>query len=91
MNFFVFFDKTFDKNRLKRLLRWTYYCQGLRKALELSERLKDLGFRIVSKAGLSLGTEDLLIPKEKCWSTRLAEKRVKKSKTFERIGALNLL
>nr|BBI28726.1 beta'' subunit of RNA polymerase [Dinophyceae sp. MRD-151] len=88
MNLFIFLDRTFDKSRLKTLIRWVFQNYGLRKALEFSERMKDIGFRMASKAGISLGVEDLLIPKEKRWLTRLAERKLKKEKTFERLGAI---
>ena len=88
MDSFVFLDRTFDKNRLKILIRWTFQHYGLKKALEFSERMKDIGFRMASETGISLGVEDLLIPKEKRWLTRLAEKKLKKEKTFERLGSI---
>jgi hypothetical protein len=87
MDSFVFFDRTFDKNRLKILIRWTFQHYGLKKSLEFSERIKNIGFRIASKAGISLGVEDLLIPKEKRWVTRLTEKGLKKERILKRLGA----
>jgi hypothetical protein len=82
----IFFDRTFDKNRLKDLVRWTFQYYGFERVIELSERLKNIGFCIATQAGLSLGTEDLLIPKEKRWVTRLTEIKVKKNKMYERFG-----
>jgi hypothetical protein len=84
----VFFDRTFDKDRLKDLIRWTFQFYGVEKTLDLSERLKNLGFRIAVKAGISLGIEDLLIPKEKYWVTRLTERKVKKLKIYEKFGSV---
>jgi hypothetical protein len=91
MNSFLFLDRTFDKNRLKILIRWTFQHYGLKKALEFSERIKDIGFRLASEAGISLGVEDLLIPKEKRWGTRLREKKLKREKISENLGALTSL
>ena len=91
MYFSIFFDRIFDKDRLKDLVRWTFYRYGSERSLELSERLKNLGLRIANKAGLSLGIKDLLIPKEKCWTTRLTEEKVKKNKVYEILGTLTSL
>ena len=45
--------------------------------LEVRERLKNLGFRINTKAGLSIGIEDLIIPNEKRWTTPAAHESEK--------------
>ena len=77
MNSFVFFDRFFNKNRLKEMLLWTFEQYGSDVALEFSERLKNLGFRMVVKGGFSLGPQDLWIPKEKRWVTRFTNIKLK--------------
>jgi DNA-directed RNA polymerase subunit beta' len=88
MNLTVFFDRIFDKNRLKRLVRWTFDYYGLERSLELSERLKNFGFRIAAKTGISLGVEDMSIPKEKRWATQLSRRKTAKNKMYENLGTL---
>jgi hypothetical protein len=78
----IFFDRTFDKARLKDLISWTFRCYGSERALEFSEYLKNLGFLVARKVGFSLGIEDLLIPKENCWAIRWAEKIIEKRKSL---------
>lgn len=83
----VFFDRSLDKGRLKDLLRWTFENHGAPAAVELAERLKNLGFRSAAQAGISLGVEDLLIPKEKRRATRTRQQRVRWAEWMASRGA----
>merc|ERR1712228_355523 len=78
MNSEVFFDRTFNKGYLKSIMQWTFHRYGARRTIELSERLKSLGFRLGTQVGISLGIEDFLIPKEKRLITRISRKKTKK-------------
>jgi hypothetical protein len=60
-----FFNFTFDKGRLKTLVSWTLEHYGEYKTVELLEQLKKTGFEYATKAGISLGVEDLKIPPKK--------------------------
>lgn len=63
-----FFDHCFDKNRLKKWIRQIYY-ETLKTEdltiLNFIETLKDIGFQEATKAGISIGIEDLKIPPKK--------------------------
>ena len=54
-----FFDRCFDKKRLKQLLIWFYQIKGDKKTLKLLENLKTIGFQYATKSGLSICIEDL--------------------------------
>ncbi len=60
-----FFNFTFDKGRLKNLVSWTLQHYGHYKTVELLEQLKKTGFEYATKAGISLGIDDLKIPPKK--------------------------
>nr|QKN19290.1 beta' subunit of RNA polymerase [Eudorina cylindrica] len=60
-----FFNFTFDKGRLKNLVSWTLENYGQYKTVELLEQLKKTGFEYATKAGISLGIDDLKIPPKK--------------------------
>nr|QKN19222.1 beta' subunit of RNA polymerase [Eudorina elegans] len=60
-----FFNFTFDKGRLKNLVSWTLQNYGQYKTVELLEQLKKTGFEYATKAGISLGIDDLKIPPKK--------------------------
>nr|YP_009330339.1 DNA-directed RNA polymerase [Lambia antarctica]ANN39050.1 DNA-directed RNA polymerase [Lambia antarctica] len=54
-----FFDRCFEKKRLKQLLIWFFHSKGEKNTLQLLERLKNIGFAYSTKSGLSIGLEDL--------------------------------
>lgn len=83
----MFFNRTFDKTCLKNLVYWTFKRYGPERALELSERLKNVGFRLATRAGLSLSIEDFLIPKEKRLISGLADIEIEKNKIYGDLGA----
>ena len=63
-----FFDHCFDKNRLKNWLTKIYYETLLTEdltVLNFVETLKILGFQEATKAGVSIGIDDLTIPPKK--------------------------
>ena len=61
----VFWNIVFDKGRLRAFVSWFLRSYGEKKTLALLERLKELGFDYATKAGISLGVEDLEIPSQK--------------------------
>lgn len=73
----TFFDRSLDKGRLKQRIRWTFENYGAPAAVDLVERLKNLGFRSAAAAGISLGVEDLRIPREKRRATKRTEVAVR--------------
>nr|YP_009472684.1 RNA polymerase b-subunit [Codium arenicola]ARO74331.1 RNA polymerase b-subunit [Codium arenicola] len=69
----IFFDRCFEKKRLKQLLLWFYHEQGEYKTLKLLEKLKSLGFQYATQSGLSIGLEDLQLNLQKSEIMRLTE------------------
>ena len=60
-----FFNYSFDKNRIKALLSWSLMHFGEKVALDMVEKIKQIGFEYGTRAGASLGLEDLKIPLSK--------------------------
>nr|ARW69320.1 RNA polymerase b''''-subunit [Polysiphonia sp.] len=60
-----FFNKVIDKSELKKLITWAFQNYGIARASNMADNLKDLGFHYATKAGISLGLEDLRIPPNK--------------------------
>ena len=71
-----FCNRVFDKGELKRLIHWFLISQGAPNTLQMVDQLKSLGFHYATKAGLSLGIEDLKIPPIKSRLLRNAEEEV---------------
>nr|ANA57010.1 beta' subunit of RNA polymerase [Pyramimonas parkeae] len=60
-----FFNREMGKGELKRFIAWHLKNRGKMKTLKMIDQLKTLGFYHATKAGLSLGLEDLKIPPAK--------------------------
>ena len=69
----IFFNRPFDKGRLKVLIAWAVSYFGEKKTVELVEKLKSIGFAYGTKAGISLSIDDLKIPPSKKHSICTAE------------------
>ncbi|BEI31754.1 beta'' subunit of RNA polymerase (chloroplast) [Bryopsis sp. KO-2023] len=68
-----FFDRCFEKKRLKQLLIWFYHIEGEKNTLKLLESLKQIGFFYSTKSGLSIGLEDLQLNLKKSRLFNLSE------------------
>ena len=71
-----FLNREIDKGELKRLIAWYLVNEGRTKTLRMIDQLKVLGFHHATKAGLSLGIEDLKIPPAKRLLLAYAENEV---------------
>jgi DNA-directed RNA polymerase subunit beta' len=60
-----FVNGLLKKKGLQQLVQSCYLRFGLEKTVEMLDSLKHLGFTYATKSGLSIGIDDLIIPKEK--------------------------
>jgi len=65
-----FYNKVCGKKQLSDVIWRCYKLAGQQKTVETLDRLKELGFREATKAGISIGITDMIIPSEK---TKLLE------------------
>lgn len=72
----LFWNCSFDKGRLKSFVSWFLNTYGEYKTIELLEQLKNLGFGYATKAGVSLGIDDLKIPPQKFELINQAESKI---------------
>lgn len=68
-----FFNDLATKGKLSDLILETYRCSGKEETIETLDRLKDLGFKTATRAGISIGITDMVIPEEK--PQRIAQAR----------------
>jgi hypothetical protein len=87
----IYFNRYFDKNRLKALILWSLTNAGEKTTIDLVEELKNLGFSYATKAGLSLGIDDLKIPPTKSQLILEAETRVLSSQKEYEIGNVTIV
>ncbi|HZC58706.1 MAG TPA: DNA-directed RNA polymerase subunit beta' [Chthoniobacterales bacterium] len=60
-----FFNKVAGKKQLSDIIWRTYQVSGQQKTVETLDRLKELGFTWATRAGVSIGITDMIIPDEK--------------------------
>jgi DNA-directed RNA polymerase subunit beta' len=60
-----FINGLLKKKGLQQLVQSCYLRFGLEKTVEMLDSLKNLGFTYATRSGLSIGIDDLIIPKEK--------------------------
>ena len=73
----LFFNRCFDKKRLKNFILWFFHKYGERETVQLIESLKKVGFQYVTKAGISIGIDDLKTPFIKPNVINIAEQKIK--------------
>ncbi|MBV9300031.1 MAG: DNA-directed RNA polymerase subunit beta', partial [Verrucomicrobia bacterium] len=60
-----FFNRVAGKKQLSDVIWRTYQVSGQQKTVETLDRLKELGFTWATRAGVSIGITDMIIPDEK--------------------------
>ena len=73
-----FLNKDMKKKALGELVFQSYRNAGLAETVALLDRLKEFGFRNATRGGVSIGIEDLHIPKEKETLLKEASERVER-------------
>src|SRR6202171_33833 len=64
------------KKGIGQLVNFTYLKFGLETTVKMLDEVKELGFRFATKAGLSIGIDDMVIPEHKKSLVKEAEKQV---------------
>ena len=64
------------KNKLGDLILQTYTLTGKACTVETLDTLKDIGFKVATRAGVSIGIDDMIIPPTKDKIVKAARKRI---------------
>src|SRR5438552_1255529 len=83
-----FINGLLKKKGLQQLVQSCYLKFGLEKTVEMLDSLKNLGFTYATKSGLSIGIDDLVIPKEKAALVTAARDEVIKVESQYLEGAI---
>lgn len=75
-DFIIFFNRSFDKKRLKNFILWFFNQFGAYETTLLIENLKNIGFEYATKTGVSLGIDDLKVPLIKAKNIYNTEEKV---------------
>ncbi|MGF1492943.1 MAG: DNA-directed RNA polymerase subunit beta' [Microcoleaceae cyanobacterium] len=61
----IFRNHVVDKKQLKKIIAWAFTHYGTARTAQMADKLKDMGFRYATKAGVSISVEDLQVPPSK--------------------------
>jgi DNA-directed RNA polymerase subunit beta' len=81
-------NKAVKKNELGDLIWKCYKICGHEKTVGMLDKLKELGFREATRAGVSIGIDDMIIPKEKDQEIDTAQKQIKEVEKQYRKGVI---
>jgi DNA-directed RNA polymerase subunit beta' len=70
-------DKSLKKKEISRLINTSFRKCGLKETVVLADKLLQAGFRLATRAGISIAIDDMLVPQEKYSIVERAEKEVK--------------
>ncbi len=62
---FSVIDKALKKKEISRLINTSFRRCGLRETVIFADRLMQFGFRLATRAGISIAVKDMLVPKNK--------------------------
>jgi len=71
-----FYNKVAGKKQLSDIIWRCYKAVGQARTVETLDKLKELGFREATRAGASIGINDMIIPKEKAVLIESAQKQI---------------
>lgn len=77
-----------SKSKLSDIILETYSLSGKAVAVETLDKLKELGFKIATKAGISIGIGDMIIPEEKPAIIKNARKKIEEVESQYRKGVI---
>jgi DNA-directed RNA polymerase subunit beta' len=60
-----FFNKACGKKQISDIIFRTYQVAGHQATVDMLDRLKEMGFKWATRAGISIGIADMIIPREK--------------------------
>lgn len=86
----LLYNKTIDKNEMKYLINWFLTNYGNMRTKKLLDSLKELGFKNATSAGISIGLEDLQVPKIKKRLLKNTEEKLIRNKQNYRKGVINI-
>src|ERR1700681_210161 len=83
-----FFNKAAGKKQLSDIIWRCYQVAGPQSTVDTLDKLKELGFTEATKAGISIGISDMIIPKEKETELENAYKQIKQVEQQYRKGII---
>lgn len=85
----IFYNRIIDKKELKSIIYLTFESYNIAKATKLVENFKKSGFYFATKAGISIGLEDLKVPPVKSPMVEKNNAEIKLTCWYEKRGNIN--
>ena len=76
-----FYNRIVDKGQLKKLISWSFTRYGSARSAQMADKLKELGFRYATRAGVSISVDDLQVPPVKRQMLDAAEAEIRATET----------
>jgi DNA-directed RNA polymerase subunit beta' len=83
-----FLNKGAGKSQLGEMIWKCYKVCGHDKTVAMLDQLKELGFREATRAGVSIGIDDMIIPKEKGQEIEAAQRQIREVEKQYRKGVI---
>lgn len=61
----IFRNLVVNKGQLRNLIAWAFTHYGTARTAVMADKLKDLGFKYATRAGVSISVDDLMVPPSK--------------------------
>ncbi|MBD2384600.1 DNA-directed RNA polymerase subunit beta'' [Cylindrospermum sp. FACHB-282] len=84
----IFRNRVVDKGQLRNLISWAFTNYGTARTAVMADKLKDLGFRYATKAGVSISVDDLMVPPSKRRLLEAAEEEIRATETRYQRGEI---
>ncbi|MEA5554359.1 DNA-directed RNA polymerase subunit beta' [Anabaena cylindrica UHCC 0172] len=72
----IFRNVVVNKGQLRNLISWAFTHHGTARTAVMADKLKELGFRYATKAGVSISVDDLMVPPSKRSLLEAAEEEI---------------
>jgi DNA-directed RNA polymerase subunit beta' len=73
----IFRNRVVDKKQLRKLISWGFTNYGTARTAVMADKLKELGFRYATRAGVSISVDDLMVPPSKRSLLDAAEEEIR--------------
>ncbi|EKQ67443.1 DNA-directed RNA polymerase subunit beta' [Leptolyngbyaceae cyanobacterium JSC-12] len=75
----VFRNQVINKKELTKMISWAFTNYGTARTAQMADKLKDLGFKFATRAGVSISVDDLQVPATKRKLLEAAEETIRET------------
>jgi DNA-directed RNA polymerase subunit beta' len=87
---FANLNKALKKKEISKLINVSFRKCGLKETVVFADKLLQNGFRLATKAGISIAIDDMLVPPQKVGIIARAESRSQRDRAAVRLGSGDL-